>query len=173
VDAVIVNAAGCGSHLKEADWRLAGTTFDLLEWLDRRGLGFEPGPVTTRFGTGKGGPLRIAYQDACHLRHGQRVASAPRNLLAKIKDAVVVPLADADRCCGSAGVYNVTQPEMANALLAMKLDAIKAAKPHVLATANPGCHLQIASGLRDAGHPVRVEHVATLLAASMPKVSGD
>jgi glycolate oxidase iron-sulfur subunit len=172
VDAVIVNAAGCGSHLKEADWRLAGTTYDLTEWLDRRGLGFEPAPVTSRFGGAKGEPLRIAYQDACHLRHGQRIAGAPRRLLAKLRDAEIVPLGDADRCCGSAGVYNVTQPEMAAELLRAKVAAIRAARPHVLATANPGCHLQIEAGLRDAGLPVRVEHVATILAASMPPRGG-
>jgi glycolate oxidase iron-sulfur subunit len=169
VDAVIVNAAGCGSHLKEADWRLAKTTFDLLEWLDKRSLGFEPMPIAARFDGIKGEPLRVAYQDACHLRHGQRIAGAPRRLLSKIPDVELVPLGDADRCCGSAGVYNVAQPEMAAGLLRAKIDAIREARPYVLATANPGCHLQIASGLRDAGLRIRVEHVATLLAASMPR----
>jgi glycolate oxidase iron-sulfur subunit len=169
VDAVIVNAAGCGSHLKEADWRLARTTFDLLEWLDRRGLQFAPRPIAARMGDGRSDRLRVAYQDPCHLRHGQKIAQAPRKLLASLPDVDLVALGDADRCCGSAGVYNVTQPEMAGELLRLKIDAIRAARPHVLATANPGCHLQLASGLRAAGISVRVEHVATLLAASLPR----
>jgi glycolate oxidase iron-sulfur subunit len=167
VDAVVVNAAGCGSRLKEADWRLAGTTFDVLEWLDRRGLGFVPRPVAARYRR-DAARLRVAYQDPCHLRHAQGVATAPRRLLATIPDVFLVPLADPDRCCGSAGVYNVTQPAMADDLLQRKVQSIVEAKPDVLATANPGCHLQIASGLADAGADVRVEHVATLLAAALP-----
>jgi glycolate oxidase iron-sulfur subunit len=167
VDAVIVDAAGCGSHLKEADWPLAGTTFALLEWLDRRGLGFQPSPIAARFGKPAGARLVVAYQDACHLRHAQRIVDAPRRLLAALPDVDVVPLADAERCCGSAGVYNVAQPEMADVMLAAKVDAVRASKCDVLATANPGCHLQIASGLREAGVAVRVEHVATLLAAGL------
>src|SRR6185295_3901028 len=103
IDAVIVNAAGCGSHLKEADWPLAKTTFDLLEWLDKRGLEFELAPVAAKFGKSAGARLVVAYQDACHLRHGQRIADAPRRLLAKLPDVDLVPLADPDRCCGSAG----------------------------------------------------------------------
>jgi glycolate oxidase iron-sulfur subunit len=167
VDAVIVNAAGCGSHLKEADWPLAATTFDLLEWLDRRGLQFDPSPIAAKFGKPSGARLVVAYQDACHLRHGQRVVDTPRRLLAKLPDVDLVPLADPERCCGSAGVYNVAQPEMADVMLRAKIEAITASKCDVLATANPGCHLQIASGLAAAGATARVEHVATLLAESL------
>jgi glycolate oxidase iron-sulfur subunit len=167
VDAVVVNAAGCGSRLKEADWPLAKTTFDVLEWLDRRGLGFVPRPIAAKFREGAK-RLTVAYQDPCHLRHAQGVATAPRRLLASIPDVSLVPLADPDRCCGSAGVYNVTHPEMAVDLLHRKVLSIVDAKPDVLATANPGCHLQIASGLASENAGVRVEHVATLIAASMP-----
>ena len=113
--------------------------------------------------------MKVVYQDACHLRHAQAVATAPRRLLAAIPDVDLVPLADPDRCCGSAGVYNVTQPEMARELLQLKVASVVAAKPDVLATANPGCHLQIASGLAAQGTGVRVEHVASLLAASLPQ----
>jgi glycolate oxidase iron-sulfur subunit len=165
--AVIVNAAGCGSHLKEADWRHAGRTFDVLEFLDREGLKFDPGPIATRWGKPEGARLRVAYQDACHLRHGQKVVDAPRRLLAKIPDVELVPLAEPDRCCGSAGVYNVTQPQMSDDLLRRKVAAIAGAQPDVLATANPGCHLQIAYGLKTAGMNVRVEHVVRLLSASI------
>lgn len=166
-DAVIVNAAGCGSHLKEAQWQLAGKTFDLLEFLDLQGLGFVPAPIAPRFGRPSGERLRVAYQDACHLRHGQRITEAPRRLLAMIPDVDIVPLAEADRCCGSAGTYNVEEPAMADEQLVRKLAAIRAAAPHVVATANPGCHLQIASGLRATGLDIPVVHVATLLAAAM------
>lgn len=169
VDAVVVNAAGCGSRLKEADWQLAGTTFDVLEWLDRRGLGFVPRPIAAKF-IPNATRLRVAYQDACHLRHAQAVATAPRRLLASIPDVFLVPLADPDRCCGSAGVYNVTHPAMAGELLHRKVQSIAEARPDVLATANPGCHLQIASGLATERVSVRVEHVATILAASLPPV---
>jgi len=169
VDAVLVNAAGCGSRLKEADWRLAGTTFDVLEWLDRRGLGFVPRPVAARFKPGAE-RLRVAYLDPCHLRHGQSVTTAPRRLLAGIPDVLLVALAEPDRCCGSAGVYNITQPAMAGELLQRKVQTIADARPDVLVTANPGCHLQIASGLADGQVAVRVEHVATILAAAMPPV---
>jgi glycolate oxidase iron-sulfur subunit len=168
VDAVVVNAAGCGSRLKEADWPLAKTTFDVLEWLDRRGLGFVPRPIAAKFREGAT-RLTVAYQDPCHLRHAQAVAAAPRRLLASIPDVSLVPLADPDRCCGSAGVYNVTHPEMAVDLLHRKVLSIVDARPDVLATANPGCHLQIASGLASEKAAVRVEHVATLIAASMPR----
>lgn len=168
VDAVIVNAAGCGSHLKEADWPQARMTFDLLEWLDRRGLAFQPGPVARRFGKADGERLVVAYQDPCHLRHGQRVVDAPRRLLSSLPDVDLVALDDPDRCCGSAGVFNVAQPEFADELLAAKVEAVRKARCDVLATANPGCHLQIASGLRAAGIASRVEHVATLLAAGAP-----
>lgn len=169
VDAVIVNAAGCGSRMKEADWRLARTTFDLLEWLDRRGLAFTPGPVARKLGAADGERLRVAYQDACHLRHAQGVHAAPRRLLAQIPDVDLVPLEDADRCCGSAGVYNLLQPERADDLLHRKVGAVAAARVDLLVTANPGCHLQIASGLRAQGSPVSVLHAASLLAASIPR----
>ena len=168
-DAVIVNAAGCGSHLKEAAWPLAGTTFDLLEWLGRHGLGFRPAAIGPRFGAPQGKRLRVAYQDPCHLRHGQRIEEAPRRLLTAIPDVLLVPLADPGRCCGSAGVYNVAQPAMAEEQLARKLETIHAARPHVVATANPGCHLQIAAGLATEGLKLPVVHVAELLAASIPK----
>jgi glycolate oxidase iron-sulfur subunit len=146
---------------------MSGRTIDVVEFLDRKGLGFAPGPVATRFGRAPGERLRVAYQDPCHLRHGQRVADAPRRLLAKIPDVDLVPLAEPDRCCGSAGIYNVVQPAMAQEQLARKVAAIRAALPHVVATANPGCHLQVAAGLREAGLDLPVVHVTSLLAAAV------
>src|SRR6185295_9271150 len=95
------------------------------------------------------------------------IVDAPRRLIAKLPDVLLLPLTEADRCCGSAGIYNVTEPAMADEQLRRKVDAIRAARPDVMVTANPGCHLQIASGLAAAGVKVRVEHVASLLAASI------
>lgn len=171
-DALIVDAAGCGSHLKETDGPWSGRTFDVLEFLDREGLRTEPGPVAGAFGRPPGARLRVVYADPCHLAHGQRVRDAPRRLLASIPDVDLVPLADADRCCGSAGVFNLDQPELARLLLDAKVARLREAAPHVVATANPGCALQIASGLRTAGVPAPVVHVVELLAASFVAQSG-
>jgi glycolate oxidase iron-sulfur subunit len=167
VDAVVVDAAGCGSHLKETPGPWAGRTFDVLEFLDAQGLRRAPGRVARAFGRADGDRLRIAYADPCHLLHGQRLREAPRRLLSSIPDADLVPLRDSDRCCGSAGVYNVAQPEMAEALLRQKVAAIRDAAPDVVASANPGCQLQIAAGLREAGLPIPVVHVVELLAAGL------
>ncbi|MCG3133797.1 MAG: Lactate utilization protein A [Planctomycetes bacterium] len=160
-DALIVDAAGCGSHLKEARgpmerWR--GRTFDVLEWLDAHGLRAAPRASAP--------PIRVAYQDPCHLRHGQRVIDAPRRLLRAAPGVELVELGEPDRCCGSAGVYNVSQPELAAIQLARKVELVRAAAPDVLATANPGCALQLAAGLRDAGLDIPVRHVVEVLAAA-------
>lgn len=190
VDALIVDAAGCGSHLKETPGPWAGRTFDVLEFLDGRGLRAALGPVaqrgpwardrtdlraargldgeaSQRFAAARGGSVRVVYADPCHLAHGQGVRAAPRRLLAAIPDAELVPLRDAETCCGSAGIYNLAQPEMADELLRRKVECVREAAPHVVATANPGCHLQIAAGLRAAGIDVPVVHVVELLAMSL------
>lgn len=166
-DALIVDAAGCGSHLKECGgamerWR--GRTFDVLEFLDAQGLRAPLPSAAPAFGV-TGRRLRVAYQDPCHLRHGQRVIDAPRRLLRAVPDADLVEIGEPDRCCGSAGVYNVSQPELAEIQLRRKVDLVRAAAPDVLATANPGCALQLAAGLRDAGLAVPVRHVVEVLAA--------
>ena len=172
VDALIVDAAGCGSHLKETSGPWSGRVHDVLEFLDREGLRAAPGPIAAHFGRRDGERLRVAYSDPCHLAHGQRIREAPRRLLASIPGVDLVPLRDADRCCGSAGVYNLAQPELAGALLSEKVACLRDAAPHVVATANPGCHLQIAAGLRSAGLDVPVRHVVELLAKSLVARSG-
>ncbi|HEV8672054.1 MAG TPA: heterodisulfide reductase-related iron-sulfur binding cluster [Candidatus Limnocylindria bacterium] len=166
VDAFIVNAAGCGAALKEYGWLLKddaawserGTRFaarvkDASEFLADAGLSAAPGPL----------PARVAYDDPCHLLHGQRIREQPRALLAAIPELRVVPLAEADWCCGSAGTYNVTQPELSAKLLERKVGHITRSGAELVVTANPGCQMQIAAGLRAARAPVTVIHLMDLL----------
>ncbi|MBM4434974.1 MAG: (Fe-S)-binding protein, partial [Chloroflexi bacterium] len=108
---------------------------------------------------GAGRPLRVVYQDACHLAHGQRVRREPRDLLRAVEGIEVVPIADPERCCGSAGVYNLTHPEVARELQQRKVRAILAARPDVVVSANPGCILQIRAGLDEAGARLPVVHL--------------
>jgi glycolate oxidase iron-sulfur subunit len=167
VDAVVVNAAGCGSNMKEYGLQLrsnppqrqAGEVFshtvrDASEFL--AGLGPLRAPK-------RGIKLRVAYQDACHLLHGQRIARQPREMLAAISGIELVDLKEADWCCGSAGVYNLTHPDMAEAALAWKVEHILESGAEVVASANPGCIMQIAMGLQRAGHDIPVVHVMDLL----------
>jgi glycolate oxidase iron-sulfur subunit len=166
VDAFIVNAAGCGAALKEYGWLLkddpewseraehfASRVKDASEFLGDAGLSATPGPL----------PMRVAYDDPCHLLHGQRIREQPRALLAAIPELQVMPLTEADWCCGSAGVYNVTQPELSAKLLDRKVGHIAGSGAQVLVTANPGCQMQIAAGLRAARAPVTVIHLMDLL----------
>jgi glycolate oxidase iron-sulfur subunit len=107
--------------------------------------------------------LRVVYQDACHLAHGQRIRAQPRALLRAIEGVTVVDIADAERCCGSAGVYNLTQPEISRELQRQKIAAILAAQPDIVLSANPGCVLQISAGLRLSGSRVPVVHLVRFL----------
>jgi glycolate oxidase iron-sulfur subunit len=151
VDAVILNSAGCGSFVKDyrsllssdPHWAERAATFsdkvrDVSEFLDEVGIREMPGRIDQR----------VTYHDACHLRHGQRIADPPRRLLQSIPGLVYVELPDADQCCGSAGVYNYLEPGMASTLLDKKLDAILSTGASVVATANPGCLAWIESGIR-------------------------
>jgi len=166
VDAFIVNAAGCGAALKEYGWllkddaawseraeRFAARVKDASEFLGDAGLAASPGPLRTR----------VAYDDPCHLLHGQRIQKQPRALLAAIPELQVMPLTEADWCCGSAGVYNVTQPELSAKLLDRKVGHITTSGAELVVTANPGCQMQIAAGLRAARAPVGVVHLMDLL----------
>jgi len=165
---IIVNAAGCGALMKDygtlfaddperaADARtVAARVRDATELLAE--LRLRPPP--------SGGPARrVAYHDPCHLAHAQGVRSQPRALLAAIPGVTLVPMEDEDLCCGSAGHYNVMQPEMARRLVARKVAAIHASGAELVATANAGCVLQLEAGLRTAGLAVPVRHVLDLLA---------
>ena len=160
-DAIITNAAGCGSTLKEYG-ELLGTdaahTFssrvrDVTEFLASIELNDDMGEIKAT----------VTYQDSCHLAHGQRVRSAPRQLLAAIPGVTLHEMRGADLCCGSAGVYNVTQNEMSMRLLEGKMEAVEATGAEVIATANPGCILQLQAGVRARGKGQRVVHVVELL----------
>jgi glycolate oxidase iron-sulfur subunit len=161
LDFIVTNAAGCGSTLREYDrWlsaapdaaRLAERARDVSEVL--AGCALPLGRLD----------LTVAYHDACHLAHGQRVRSQPRELLRRIPGLRLVELKDSDLCCGSAGVYNLLEPQMADRLLAMKLDRIVEAGAPVVAAGNPGCALQIAQGARRRGLDLEVCHPVELLA---------
>jgi glycolate oxidase iron-sulfur subunit len=163
VDWVVTNAAGCGSAMREyGHWttdaaaaRLASRTRDVTELLAEAELPLEALPLT------------VTYHDPCHLAHGQKVRAAPRQLLAKIPGLTVVPLADSELCCGSAGVYNILEPAMAAQLLAQKIDRIVETGARTVVTGNPGCLLQIASGCRRRGVDVEVVHPVTLVARAV------
>lgn len=176
-DAIITNAGGCGAHLRHYA-RLLGEdprhaararvwdakVRDIHEWLvdiDARM------PAVGPFDR----PTRVTYHDACHLAHGQRVVDQPRALLARLPGVSCVPLTEASWCCGSAGVYSITQPEQSAALLARKIAHVLATGASVLVTANPGCHLQIARGLQAQAVPMDVRHPVTLLASAYRRES--
>jgi glycolate oxidase iron-sulfur subunit len=173
-DAIITNAGGCGSHLKHFAKLLANDPAyrdraklwdakvkDIHEWLDETGLESLPS-------MGKADrqvcPTIVTYHDSCHLCHGQKITAQPRQLLRAIPGLKLVDLPESSWCCGSAGVYNLTQPAMANDLLRRKLGHIKSTGAQVVATANPGCLLQIVNGARAEGIPLRIVHPVTLLA---------
>ncbi|MEE8581440.1 MAG: (Fe-S)-binding protein [Myxococcota bacterium] len=160
VDAVIVNSAGCGAAMREAPrWiaeqgeRYAASVRDVCEFLDEVGLRPPAGRIAAR----------VCYDDPCHLLHGQRVADAPRNLLRAIDGIELVPHSDPGACCGAAGTYNLTQPAMSAQVLALKMDALAAADPDVIATGNPGCLMQLRRGVRERGMRARVVHPIELL----------
>jgi Fe-S oxidoreductase len=166
VDAIIVNAAGCGSTLKEyhellehdpvyaeRSRRFSALVRDVTEYVAQ--LPFTEGLGTVR--------ARVTYQDSCHLAHAQRVKHAPRHLIQAIPGVQFVEMPNADRCCGSAGIYNIVQPEMSSRLLEMKMDEVVEALPDIVVTANPGCMLQLETGIRRRGVQARVMHVIDLL----------
>ncbi len=153
-DAVITNSAGCGAALKEYPDELARKVRDVSEWLHEAGL--RPPQVAV--------PLRVAYDDPCHLLHAQRVAEAPRAILRAIPGLELFDLPGTRDCCGAAGIYNLTHADMAATLLARKVAAIRETRPAAVATGNPGCLLQIGQGVRDAGLDVEVVHPVELLA---------
>jgi len=170
VDAVITDVAGCGSAMKgyarllaeDSRWaadaaRLAEKARDVSEYL------VELGPEAERSAL----PLTVAYHDACHLSNGQGVKSQPRALLADIPDLRVVELADGGRCCGSAGTYNLTEPDTAAELGDRKATAVMATAANVVAAGNAGCLLQIDAALRRARSPIRTRHTIEILDASL------
>jgi glycolate oxidase iron-sulfur subunit len=163
---VVVNAAGCGAHMKayghllrhDPAWAARGAAFartvvDVTEFLARAPLVGPLGPL----------PLRATYHDPCHLAHGQKVRGEPRALLRAVPGLELVELGEAEMCCGSAGIYNLTEPAMAARLLERKMAHVEATGASAVVTANPGCILQIAAGLRARGRDVTVLHVVEVL----------
>jgi glycolate oxidase iron-sulfur subunit len=162
VDAIVVNSAGCGSAMKEYGRLLPGgggslNVRDFSEFLA------DLGPVAPRH------PVAVtaAYHNACHLGHAQRITRQPRDLLRAIPELKLVELADAGNCCGSAGVYNLLQPDAAAELGDRKADAVRASGAPLLISANPGCSLQIAAALTARGEHIEVAHTAEVLDASI------
>ena len=157
---IAVTAAGCGAHLRAYGELLGGEDAHRFAARVR-----DASEIATAEGARRAlaRPLRVAYQDACHLAHGQRVRKEPRDLLRAIDGVTLVPIADAERCCGSAGVYNLTHPEIARELQQQKVSAVLAARPDVVVSANPGCILQIRAGLDTAGARLPVVHLMRFL----------
>ncbi|MEK7708077.1 MAG: (Fe-S)-binding protein, partial [Verrucomicrobiota bacterium] len=179
-DAIISNAGGCGMHLKHYSNLLADDPHyreraelwdrklkDVHEWLAE--IGIRPPnngrDALRRVRTDQQvGPTVVTYHESCHLSHGQKVVLQPRQILNLIPNLTLVELPEANWCCGSAGIYNLVQPEMANELLDRKLKHILSTGATVVANANSGCLLQLINGVRQAGMQVRVAHPMTLLA---------
>jgi glycolate oxidase iron-sulfur subunit len=164
-DRIVVTAAGCGSAMKQYGELLgsrearefSASVRDVTELLAE--LGDAPAAAAA------GPPRRVVYQDACHLRHGQGVWREPRALLSALPGVELVEIAEPGMCCGSAGTYNLLQPAAARELGDRKAAAILAARPDVVATANPGCSLQLRAALRRAGRgDLPVVHPVELLA---------
>jgi len=161
---VIVNSAGCGSTMKEYGSvlgqeldELAQRTLDATEFLYQNGLLEQLKRSSGLTQT------TVAYHEACHLVHGQKISSIPKELISAIPGANLIPLPEADLCCGSAGTYNVFQPKMARQLLDRKWANIASTGAQILATGNPGCHAWIEQANREHEHPIRVLHTLELL----------
>lgn len=181
LDAIIVNAAGCGSSLKEYGallanepmWATRAMQFskkvkDLSEWLVSTGSKIFDSTNACRAGLKPG--VKVTYQDACHLAHAQRITQAPRDLVKAVAGDAFVELPEADLCCGSAGTYNLTEPDMARRLQARKLQNILRTGAQIVVTANPGCLLQIQAAIRKEGCAIRVLHIAEFLDQAMNRM---
>jgi glycolate oxidase iron-sulfur subunit len=164
VDAVIINVAGCGSMLKDYGhhWhdakqtereRFAAKVKDVSEFLDELGLVTPPGEIK----------VTATYHDACHLAHAQKVREQPRNLLKQIPGLKLVDLSESELCCGAAGTYNLTEPEMAERLSRRKMQNILNTGARVVITANAGCLMQIAREARIQGQVLKIVHPMDLL----------
>jgi len=165
---VAVNASGCGAHMKEYGHLLSGD----IEW-SARAAAFsdrvrDVSELLAAAGPVQGGALegKVAYDAPCHLLHAQRIAQPPLAVLDAIPQLDVGPLADADRCCGGAGIYNLLQPDLSARVLEPKLEQIDAAGVTLVATGNPGCAMQIGGALVRRGARARVVHLVDLLDAS-------
>ncbi len=174
-DAIISNAGGCGSHLKHYHHLLEDEieyAYEAAEWSRKLKdiseflveIGFRKPQAATSGQENNDMPVAVTYHEACHLSHGQKISAAPREILRALPGMQLVECADATKCCGSAGVYNITQPVMAGILQKEKVEKLSATGAMIVATANPGCHLQIENGMKLKGYQqVRVVHPVVLL----------
>lgn len=169
VEAVVVNTSGCGAHMKAYGHLLKDDPVyaerarafslkvqDVAEFLAREPL---RGPLALV-------PMTVTYHDPCHVIHGQKIRNQPRQLLGQIPGLTLVELQEADWCCGSAGIYNLTEPEMAARLQERKVQHILATGAAAVVTANPGCIIQIVQGLRAKGSVIKVLHLIEILDAA-------
>ncbi len=175
VDAVITNAAGCGSGIHDYSLLFAGTddeeaatafahrTSDISVFLDQLGI-IDPPPLRA--------PRRVAYHDACHLAHAQRVTTPPRSLLQRIEGVTLLEIPDGELCCGSAGTYNLEQPEIARELGLRKAQNILSTGAEMLVTGNIGCMTQIRTYLAELGQPLPIRHTVELLAEAYAQTDG-
>jgi glycolate oxidase iron-sulfur subunit len=170
VDTIAVNSGGCGSTMKEYAHLLrddpefasraqafAAKCRDISELIAELGLDGPLHPVH----------MKIAYQDSCHLQHAQGIRTQPRQLLNAIPELTVLELPESAICCGSAGVFNLLEPETAQQLADRKAQHVISSGAQALVSANPGCLLHIASGLKRAGHPLPVFHVIEVVDAAL------
>jgi len=176
VDTVVINAAGCGSNMKDYGYLLrddpkyaerarafSAKCRDISEAL----AGLEPRAPRHPI------PLKVAYQDSCHLQHAQAVRIPPRAMLGKIPELQILETAEAALCCGSAGIYNLVKPGPAKELGERKVRNVLATAPDIVASGNPGCLLQLRSGIRLAGSQVPVVHTVQLVDASIRGVPAE
>jgi glycolate oxidase iron-sulfur subunit len=155
-DALIVDSAGCGAHLKDFYPALKGRVKDLSEWLAE--VGMPPAEREVK--------LRVTYQDACHLAHAQRIRKPPRDLIRAIPGVELVEMRHPEICCGAAGLYSTLESSMSLRILREKTDDVLSTRADVVVTANPGCQMQLAAGIHSRGSTMKVMHVAELLASA-------
>jgi glycolate oxidase iron-sulfur subunit len=173
-DIIVVNAAGCGAMLKEYREQLAhdpdyatraealsARVRDVSEYLAE--IDYRSAGTVSMDNT----PLRVTYDAPCHLLHAQRITDAPTALIAAVPGVELVPLDRADECCGGAGIYGITHPDIGGRILADKVAAVVATEAHVVLTPNPGCMMQIGAGLILAGHDIPAIHPIEILARSV------
>jgi len=166
IDAFIINSAGCGSTIKDYSellkddpeysaraLALSEKTKDILEFLNDIGVEGDLKKLN----------IKVTYQDACHIGHAQRIKEQPREVLKRIPGLELVEMPEADLCCGSAGIYNLVQPEMSQNLLERKMRNVKRNKVDYLVAGNPGCLLQIQKGIQQEGLSIKTAHPVELL----------
>jgi glycolate oxidase iron-sulfur subunit len=174
-DYIVVNAAGCGAMMKEYDQLLAHDD----EWRDRAAAISakvrDASELLSVAGPRIGAPVErtVTYDAPCHLLHAQRVATPPLRVLGAVPGLSLVPLEGSEHCCGSAGIYNLIEPDVSDTVLAPKLAHIAETRASIVATANPGCLMQIGAGLLRAGSEIRVAHLVDVLDASYAAAGPD